>query len=132
MTPQINNVLSQIREKLDLEESAWGPDMHQQVDDESHLSGKPGTGMAVNKTDIVDAVEMYLGQIVDGLLKLYDVDESAAEGLIFTVADQMASDGMLPPTPGEDAGPDDLSKWMGKAKSMGLEAAVMQAARDRS
>lgn len=123
MTPSINAALTNIREKLqeDASESDAGP--------HSHLAGEPGSGKADNIVDANDAIDKYLADIVDQLVLSYDMDADEAFDFVFDMADSASSEEHLPALPGEDADPEELMMWLGKANTMGFGAKVISAAK---
>lgn len=126
MNSQINAVLTQIREKLN--ESAWGPQLPD-VADTSHLAGEPGEHGAENVEDSEDVLDMYLSSMVDHIMQHYDADEEEAADVVFQAIEDKVSEGELPDMPDEGAPEAELSAWLGKAKSLGLQHAVVELAR---
>jgi hypothetical protein len=122
MTPQINAVLDEIRLRL---ENAFGPEA---APTSSHAQGEPGDGEAANLTDVEDALDLYLNAMIGKLEQDYDFDEDTAIGLVFDVIEELGEEGLLPPFPEEEATDEMLAAWMGKAKSVGLQARVIEAA----
>lgn len=126
MTPQINAVLDEIRLRL---ENAFGPEVASSGVD-SHNKGEPGDGEAENITDVEDALDLYLNSMISKLEAEYDFEEDDAIGLVFDVIDELGEEGLLPPFPEDDATDEMLAAWMGKAKSVGLQARVIEAANE--
>lgn len=124
MTPQINAVLDEIRLRL---ENAFGPEVASSGSG-SHNRGEPGDGEAENVTDVEDALDLYLNAMISKLEAEHEFDEDSAIGLVFDVIDELGEEGLLPPFPEEDATDEMLAAWMGKAKSVGLQARVIEAA----
>jgi hypothetical protein len=131
MTPQINEVLKQIHRKLETE-AAWGPEVPPVDEPGSHYSGAPGDGGAENETDIEDAVDFYFDNIVDRLTQEFGMSDEEGMDLIYSVADDMADEGMIPPMPGEEDDEEAVAAWLGKAKSVMLGNACILAARQRA
>jgi hypothetical protein len=128
MTPQINAVLDEIRLRL---ENAFGPETASSGSD-AHASGEAGEGEAENVTDVEDALDLYLNAMISKLEADYDFEEDDAIGLVFDVIDELGEEGLLPPFPEDEATEQMLATWMGKAKSVGLQARVIEAAIEMS
>lgn len=94
-----------------------------------HASGKPGVGHADNVSDANDAIDKYLATAVDMLVAETGVDEDTAFERLFAAAEKAAKDGELPELPDDDADPEELAMWLGKASTWGLAARVLSAAR---
>jgi hypothetical protein len=125
MTPAINAKMASIRLQL---EAASGPE-HHAVGAHSHFAGEPGVGEADNIPDANDAVDKYLADIADQLVLVTGMDEDEALELVFDHADRSSEDGRLPALPSDDADPEELAGWLGKANTMGFGALVLKAAR---
>lgn len=129
MTPQINTVLETIRRQL-AQTEATGPAIPGVSSDDTHLAGEPGSGGADNISDIEDAFDMYISDIVDIIMFETDMADSQATDFVFYMADHLASQGLLPPLPEDESEEQELADWMGKAKSVGFATQVFKAARD--
>jgi hypothetical protein len=125
MTPQINTVLQTIR--LQLEQT--GPAIPG-VSGDSFLKGEPGSGGAENISDVEDAFDMYISDIVDIIMFETDMSDTQATDFVFHMADHLSSQGMLPELPEDESDEQELAAWMGKAKSVGFATQVFKAARD--
>lgn len=125
MTPQINAVLKDIRAKL---EDVYGPEQIGYQPAPDVTGGVAGSGGAVNVQDATAALDLYMNAIVDRVSAVYGYAEDAATSLVFSVVGELASDGAIPDFPGEDAPTQELADWLGKAKSVGLMAQVLQTA----
>ena len=126
MTPQINAVLDEIRLRL---ENAFGPELANATTDDSHNTGAAGEGEAENVSDIGDSFDQYLNDMISSL-ETAGFDEDTAIGLVFDVADELAEEGLLPPFPEDDSTDQMLAAWLGKAKSVGLQARVIEASNE--
>lgn len=135
MTPEINRCLTDVRKKLaeDWDEAAFGPGSHGTGTDKDSKAA-PGEGGAVNPADYQadSSWDMYIQDICDHLMAVWEIEEGEAMSLIQQVADEMAEDGLIPeyPAGGKADDDQDLAIWVGKAKSAGLHGAVFQKARD--
>lgn len=89
------------------------------------LGGELG---AENPTDEDDALNMYLDSILERLVEEMDLGEDEAMDMIFAMADILAEEGELPEFPGDEATPEEVSIWLGQAKTMGFERVVLDAA----
>ena len=118
MDAATNGLLRKIRTRLE------------EMSPNSHMSGEPGIGGAVNITDIHDDFDRYLYDIVSKLVVEFSMDESGAVSLMRQAADEAAQAGLLPPVP--DQGADQATaEWLGKAKSLGFGGYVMRLAMER-
>ena len=133
MTPQINSLMDEIRRRLEKTEmTAWGPEPTGVPADDSHLAGQPGEGGADNITDVQDSLDLFLSDIADHLQALYELDDEGAYEFIFSVANDLAKEGSLPPVPGDEAPEEEISQWIGAAGSIMFAARVMCAAREQA
>ncbi len=144
MTPRINDVLANIRHKLEVQEStwrpvdgaaaprneSWGPDVTG-VSDGSFLGGSAGEGGADNVSPAQDQLDEFLNDIAVQLSQAYDVDLEGAFEFIYSVADDMAEQELLPPLPDDDASDEDAGFWQGTAETAGFGQHVMAMARDQ-
>lgn len=89
------------------------------------LGGELG---AENPTDEDDALNMYLDTILERLVEEMDLDEDEAMEMIFAMADILAEEGELPEFPSDDSSSEDVSMWLGQAKTIGFERVVLDAA----
>jgi len=128
MNTAINNVFSAIRTRLQEDAVAWGPDMSGMAST-NHSGGKPGDGGATNETDIPDALDKYIGSIVDSLVAAGST-ESAAYAKVMATARKPASDGTLPAMPSESADDAEIALWLGKAASIAFAQHVFQHGND--
>lgn len=121
ISEQSADLLSRIRAKLegDLEETMVSGTT---AGDEA----KPGVGGAKNNpTDVADALDLYLDSLLDAVLKASDMSEDDAMSMILDMADAGAEAGDLPPFPEEEASDDEVSLWLGKAKTVGFKRIVL-------
>lgn len=81
-----------------------------------------------NNPDAVDAFDRFLMSIVDALRAEYDVSEDDALIFVLDVAVNLVSDGQLPSLPEEGDAAEKFTFWLGKAKTLGFEDAVLKAA----
>ena len=132
MTPQINNVLSQMRVRLMESEKAdavaWGPNKN--VAQTKHSQGKPGDGGATNEPDAADALDKYLQSIADRLVSDLDMTDDGAYAKITSTARRLSSEGVLPSLPGASASGGEIAEWIGKAATVGFAQHVFQDAQD--
>ncbi len=131
MNPKINDVLAEIRHKLHqhLPEAAWGPEAPA-VQHNSHLTGGPGEGEASNVDETGDVIDRYLNDIADQLVQSQGWGVHEAMGFVFDVASEVAEEGHLPEIPSDNADPEEVAMWLGKAASYGFGARVLKSARD--
>lgn len=130
MTPSINRVLDEIRHSLNEEDvTAYGPES--QREPTRHAKGKPGEGGAENETNVIDALDAYLGSLADRLQNI-GKSESEAWSIIRGAASKMASDGTLPSLPSDSSSDDDIALWLGKAGTVGFAQAVFQHGREKN
>ena len=80
-----------------------------------------------NGTDVDAALDLYLDSIVERLVEKGATDAEAVE-FVFLVADHLEENGDLPPMPGEDSSDDEVSVWMGTAKTMGFTNKILSMA----
>lgn len=130
MNAELNKVLTEMREQLAQHltegEEAWGPDSEPQ----GTSGGSPGESGASNSSNVWDAFDFYIGEMVDDLLEEYDTDEDAAVEFVLSVADDLAAEGKMPPVPTEEDSADTVAKWLGVAGTMGFERMVLDAAEE--
>jgi len=128
---QVVDLLTKIRHKVEMKmESAWGPEAVDQPDSSTAKNAFAGDGGAENPTDVNDALNMYLVNIVDRLMDEFEMGEDEAADFIFSCADELAEDGDLPPMPEDGAADQEVSVWMGKAHTLGFIGYVLGRARD--
>jgi len=84
-----------------------------------------GNSGAENPTDANDAFNMYLDSILDAILDSTDMSEEGAVNAIFDAAEMAAEEGDMPPMPEEDSSDDEISIWLGKAKTVGFARVVL-------
>lgn len=122
---EMNSVLDELRVQLMGEgQEAWGPDSVVQGDTSGGKSGELG---AENSSNIWDAFDFYVGDMVDDLTELYELSDDDALDFIFTVADDLAAENKMPEIPdGDDEKA--VARWLGVAGSMGFERLVLDAA----
>ncbi len=127
MTPDVNEVLNDIRLELAKSEAASGPETPE-VKDTSHLAGEPGVGEADNISDANDAVDKFLADVVDQLMLVTGMSEGAAFDFVFDFLDSESVSEHLPAIPDDDADPEELATWLGKAGTLGVAAKIIKAA----
>lgn len=131
MNTEMAKVLTEMREQLRAElaegEEAWGPDSDAQGDSSG---GQPGSTGASNNSNIWDAFDLYIGDMVDDLLEEYDLSEEEAIDFVFSVADDLAAEGKIPPIPTEENDAKAVANWLGVTGSMGFERMVLDAAEE--
>lgn len=129
---QANSILEEIRAGLirTLDETVNSRDIHN-VKADSHLAGKAGDGEADNVQDANDAVDRYIADIVDQLIVELGMDEEEAFNFVFSHLEKGSDENGLAPVPDEDADPEELASWLGKATTLGVSAAIVRAARGR-
>lgn len=81
-----------------------------------------------NETDVNDAFDLYLDSILERLTTSLNADEDMAIEFIMLMADEMEEEGSMPPMPGEDASDNEVSMWMGAAKTSGFANKVLEMA----
>ena len=110
MNVEINKSLDALRLKVEAEEA------------------EPGELEAENPSDVWEAMESYLNDILDALTADYELSDGDALDFVFSVADELSEAGKLPEFPDDSADEDTVADWMGKAQTMGFQQAVMKAA----
>ena len=120
MTPQVNELISSIRARMEANLTGLGYDL-------SEAGYTIPTADNDTGEDVLDDFDGFIGAIADSLLAEFDLSEDDAIDYVFDVADEMAAAGTIPPLPSDDD-PQTLAVWMGKAKSAGLAQEVMKAA----
>lgn len=87
-----------------------------------------GESEADNVTDVDDAFDLYLDSLLERMLTALNATEEQATEFIMLMADEMEEEGMMPPMPGIDASDDEVSMWMGAAKTCGFANKVLEMA----
>jgi hypothetical protein len=133
MNAQINGVLEQIREKL--LESAWGGAVVTPVPpgvtpDLPMANTAKAADIPDSETD--DALDMYLSGMVDSLLNQYDATDEEAADIVFAAIDRAVQDGKIPEMPSDNADPQEIPLWVGKATIANLSRYVNEFARENS
>jgi hypothetical protein len=129
MTPEMNTLLEQMRTQLKTEaegDAAWGPDAEPEGPE-----GEPGESGAETESDVWEAFDRYIGDMVDDLMAKYELDENGALDFIFTVADDAAAEGRVPEIAVDDD-PQGVAEWLAQAGSAGFERMVLDAAIEAS
>jgi hypothetical protein len=124
LNEQTVDLLDRVRGKLetDLEEMY-------SISTAAGSSAAPGIHKAMsNPTDVADAFDMYLDTILERLVNETDMSEDEAVAHILNMADQCAREGDLSEWPGDGGSDDEVSIWLGKAKTMGFQHKVMRMA----
>jgi hypothetical protein len=131
---EMSPLLEQMRESLVAQlneaegEEAWGPDSKSQS---SKAPGKAGTSGAENESDdIWNAFDLYVNDLIDDLLELYEISEDEAIDFIFEVADDLAAEGKMPEIPTEEGDAKAVAAWVGAAGTIGFERMVLDAAEE--
>lgn len=132
MTPELNDLLDEVRLTMTKEraqtEAAWGPDMPK-VAAHSHETGQAGVGGADNVHDANDAVDKFIADVVDQLMLTVGMGEDEAFDFVFDFLDSESGGEHLPTLPGDDADPEELATWLGKATTLGVAAKIVKSAR---
>ena len=128
MTPELNSVLEGIIEALQESKQKLGPDT-ETVGDNSHLDGKAGVGEADNIQDANDAVDKYLSDIAGELMVCKGMSQDEAADFVFHYLRNL-DDEHLSELPGDDADPEELMLWLGKATTFGISAKIVKAAKE--
>lgn len=132
MDRRINAVLKNIRLTLEQEgaDDAYGPGITAAVGGKSTKDAEAGSGGAVNPSNVSDTLDIYVTDIADLISLEYDQPPEKAMTFVFSAADALAKDGVIPELPDDDAPPEEIALWLGKAKSVQFSNHVMQRARD--
>ena len=113
-------LLDQVRRKLEI-------DLHEIVGGtNAGDAASAGVGGAINPTDVADAFDLYLDNIMDSIITTSGKSDNAAEKFIVRLADKLAASGDLPPWPSEGSD-DEASIWLGKAKTIGFHRRAVKA-----
>lgn len=113
-------LLDQVRRKLEI-------DLHEIVGGtNAGDAALAGVGGATNPTDVADAFDLYLDNIMDSIITTSGKSDNAAEKFIVRLADKLAASGDLPPWPSEGSD-DETSMWLGKAKTIGFHRRAVKA-----
>jgi len=123
MTPQLNAKLEAIRHSITASLAEQAAD--KEAEHPSTVDGTAGTGKAKNVTDIWDTFTFYLTGIVDALQEKYEIDDDAAFDFVAATGDEMTERDFLPEFPHDASAKKDVAEWIGVAKSIGFDAAVM-------
>jgi hypothetical protein len=129
ITEQAVDLLTKIRIKM---ESAWGPEAVDQPANSTAKNASAGDGGADNPTDVNDAMNMYLTNVVDRLMAEFEMSEDDAIEFVFSMSDELAEEGDLPPMPEDEAADQEVSIWLGKANSLGFTGYVLGRARSEA
>jgi hypothetical protein len=131
MMPRSKAVLEDVRRTLDFEmseaESPATPES-QVIGDNSHLDGSAGVGGADNIQDANDAVDKFIADIVAQLVLSAGMEEDEAFDFVFDFLDSM-DEKHLSTLPDDDADPEELALWLGKATTLGISAKILKTAR---
>jgi len=129
MTPELNDVLAEVRQELAKTEaeSPASPET-QEVGDHSHLDGSPGVGSADNIQDANDAVDKYIADVAAQLMVSAGMGEDEALDFVIDYLED-PEDKHLSPLPEDDADPEELALWLGKATTLGISAKILKAGR---
>ena len=123
MDRHMNSVLSGISERIvsDRAEAV--------LEAEDHEDSTAGSGGAHNVSDVNDAFDKYISDIVDALCVDYGCDDDFALECLRSAIDELVSEGALTPIP-EEGDLDGTALWMGTAKSVGLGGYARKACHD--
>jgi hypothetical protein len=121
---------SALREQDEIDRPASDITVSANQGGEDAATAAPGDGGADNPPDAGDTLDLYLSNIADLLGLEYDMDDSSAANFIYDVAEELASSGLLPEMPDDDAPAQEIAEWMGKAKSVQFAAMVLKRARE--
>lgn len=130
-TPRVNKVLEDIRATLEAEGddvTAYGPAGSESG--ETSGEAEAGTGGAINPSNASDTLDQYLTDIGDLLVLEYGKSDNEAMSFVFSSAGQLARDGVIPKMPDDDASPEEIAVWLGKAKSVQFASHVLGRARE--
>ena len=129
MTPDVNEILDEMRQELRKvlaeTESPSSPETPE-VGANSHGAGSAGVGEADNISDANDAVDKYLANIVAQLVLTTNMGEDEAFDLVFDFFDDESEH--IPALPDEDADPEELMMWLGKATTFGADKKILKLA----
>jgi hypothetical protein len=81
-----------------------------------------------NETDVDAALDLYLDSIVERLVEKLGASEDQAVEFIMLMADELEEQGQMPPMPGEGSSDNDVSLWLGSAKTCGFTNQVLEMA----
>ena len=129
MTPELNDLLDDIRLTLGEELKKLGPET-QEIGQHSHLSSEAGVGNAENIQDANDAVDKFLADLASQLMVSKGMSEDEAFDFVFDYLDTV-EDEHISEIPDDDADPEELLMWLGKATTYGLQAKVLKAAQGK-
>lgn len=91
-----------------------------------------GSLAADNESDVWEAMEGLMNEVLDALVADYDNSEDEFLDLIFMVADDLAAEGKLPAFPEDDASDEAVAEWLGKARTVGFTKCVLKAAQEQA
>lgn len=131
MNHRINSVLEDIRTTLEAEGddvTAYGPTVGADVGGVTNKDAEAGTGGAMNPSDVSNTLDLYLSEIADLLTLEYGKSETEAMSFVFSAASALASDGLIPSMPSDNASDDEVAQWLGKAKSVQFASQVLSRA----
>lgn len=131
--PRLNHFLDEAIRLLEADGddvTSHGPGVAADVGGSASVDAEAGEGGAVNPSDASDALDFYLNNMADLLGLEYGKTKSEAMSFVFSAVSQLVRDGMVPEIPGDNAAPQDIAIWLGKAKSVGLGAFVLGKARE--
>lgn len=127
MDPKLISIVQEVRSQLD--EAAWGPE-GQVRSPGGARDGHPGVGGAKNISDAIDVMDRYLSDIAFQLAEAEGWDITEAFSFVLDCADEVSTGGKLPPLPEDNADPEEIAMWLGKAASYGFGAHVMKQVRE--
>lgn len=77
-------------------------------------------------------LDRYVTQIADLLAIEYGMSPDKALGFVFAAATSLAKEGLVDPIPSDNASPDEISLWLGKARTQQFSHHVLTRAQKMS
>lgn len=136
MTPRIVNILTNMRRDLEQDAVELGFDTAP-VQEEASGPGVPGVipGSPQDNGPDVSAVsnpgtaqqnlDAWFGDLADTLVQNYGLADEEAFGMIFDSLDALAETESIRSYPGDGASDEEAGNWLGYAKTLGLDAMVL-------
>lgn len=128
MTPRIASVLTDIRRHNELDPNLMEDGAGTLPD--SYQDNMPGTGEAENESNAQEMLDSFLENIVLTVSTNLGIDEDEAYDMVATAMDGLSEEGSIIECPGDDASIAEVGNWIGYAKTMGLDAMIMDAISD--
>lgn len=138
MNKRVNSVLQEVLVRLreqdedgvDSDDKPYGPGVDADIGGASAREAEAGAGGAVNPSDVGDTLDIYLSDIASILEIEYDMDDEDALQFVFSAADEMADEGLLPEMPEDEAEDEEIALWLGTAKTARFGSYVVAKARE--